>query len=249
MKVRHGFTLIELLVVVAIIGVLIALLLPSLTNAREAARKTACLVNQKNIFLGYMMYAEANNDFPPEAWSGPDYFLYKGNHNISWARCLMNNKYLEQNGVFHCPSHRPRFGSQENELKSYRCNPWINLSTIHQSYGYNTRHLTLTQAGEKAEGADRIAIQMESWNYNHWEGSFDNTIDSVYLDTHVVFWPWDTVFYDEKNLETGRTTGLHRGDQNILFVDGHAKTFTYRYALGGSAWPESFYSWRWYVSY
>lgn len=55
---RHGFTLIELLVVIAIISLLVSILLPSLTRAKELARRTACAANLRNIALGSVLYAE-----------------------------------------------------------------------------------------------------------------------------------------------------------------------------------------------
>jgi prepilin-type N-terminal cleavage/methylation domain-containing protein len=61
---KRGFTLIELLVVVAIIAVLIAILLPAISAAREMAKRTLCGANLKTIALGYLTYAHDNGQFP-----------------------------------------------------------------------------------------------------------------------------------------------------------------------------------------
>jgi prepilin-type N-terminal cleavage/methylation domain-containing protein/prepilin-type processing-associated H-X9-DG protein len=60
----EGFTLVELLVVIAIIGVLVALLLPAVQAAREAARRTQCLNNVKNLSLGSLNYESSKGRLP-----------------------------------------------------------------------------------------------------------------------------------------------------------------------------------------
>jgi prepilin-type N-terminal cleavage/methylation domain-containing protein len=93
---RRGFTLIELLVVIAIIGLLVGLLLPAVQQAREAARRTQCKNNLKQIGLALHNYHKAHGVFPPglvQLWPRPAPPVPVRNH-FAWGGFIL--PYLDQ---------------------------------------------------------------------------------------------------------------------------------------------------------
>ncbi|MEO6434939.1 MAG: type II secretion system protein [Tepidisphaeraceae bacterium] len=143
MRRRAAFTLVELLVVIGIIAVLISILLPSLSRAQEAARRTACLSNLRQLGIGFRLYANQFKDAVPLGYVG-------GQRQFSYV-CFWNNAgsnppRVTQMGLLH-------LGGALKAPKAYYCpaegdeqfqfdtptNPWI--------FDKNPPHPWLTTAG------------------------------------------------------------------------------------------------------
>ncbi len=98
---RNGFTLIELLVVISIIAVLIALLLPAVQSAREAARRMQCTNNLKQIGLGLHNYESANSAFPPTSiLSGVEKGSTARKFKSNWSVLARITPFLEQTSLY-----------------------------------------------------------------------------------------------------------------------------------------------------
>ncbi len=105
---KRAFTLIELLVVIAIIAILAAILFPVFARAREKARQTACLSNEKQIGLGLMQYAQDYDETIPKRYGdGCDSASNTGDcenrKTRSWKNMIF--PYIKSYDVFRCPSN------------------------------------------------------------------------------------------------------------------------------------------------
>ena len=99
---RRGFTLVELLVVIAIIGILIALLLPAVQAAREAARRSQCSNNMKQLGLGLHNYHDAHGVFQPSSINTRTYSPC-GCPGMGWPNTsglTLMLAYIEQTAIY-----------------------------------------------------------------------------------------------------------------------------------------------------
>ena len=97
---RRGFTLIEVLVVIAIIAILAAILFPVFARAREKARQTSCLSNEKQIDLALLMYAQDYDETLPGT------YIYEVPGDVNWLFSFgaLAYPYVKNAQLFACPS-------------------------------------------------------------------------------------------------------------------------------------------------
>ncbi len=122
---KGGFTLVELLVVIAIIGVLVSILLPSLSGARTAARKTQCLNQLRDLYQAHTIYLMQQRLFPPMNKSEDDgtwqfnYLIRDGDEFEYNYGPLLKNDYIADIGQLYCPvQDHPYFSLNTDD------NPW-----------------------------------------------------------------------------------------------------------------------------
>jgi prepilin-type N-terminal cleavage/methylation domain-containing protein/prepilin-type processing-associated H-X9-DG protein len=231
--IRSGFTLIELLVVIAIIAILAAILFPVFAQAREAARKTACLSNLKQMGSALMMYTQDYDEMfhkgsainsPAINGFGPDTSI-DGWTNWPW----FYGPYIKNVGVFDCPS------SPDGTIELTKAN-WGNDG----NYGYNYSGLTRDQ-GTPVRGLAEIETPADVFVFfdagdtqvragtNNWSGLLEE------LDMNLTC--------DANRISRYSKEGAfrHSGRVNVTFADGHAKnldwsTFLTRKADNVAPW-------------
>jgi len=143
----HGFTLIELLVVIAIIALLVTILMPTLNQAKELARRSVCLSNQRNLALSVHSYALEYSGLPIGHYGPGDGQHKWSNYLINWGNTeggymllgkLWQTELVQNGRMFYCPSQRD--SSDPRLLYDTEYNTWPPLEG--QTFcraGYGTR--------------------------------------------------------------------------------------------------------------
>ena len=218
------FSLIELLVVVAIIGILVTLLLPSLSKAREAARFKVCMSNQRQINLAAQVYANDNNELhvgdfnqsPSTMFFAVRYLNYIGGPVYSGPLDFDKmDKLFENVGAYQCPSAKYKDVTLDFTVNS------IDLTYHKNNGGYRGTwtHRVSALPGSAAE----IGYLIETNNKKmHDDGSNYNLWD--------VFKPQAFTYNAAGGPNASSASRCfsandrqHLGKINVAFFDGHSE--------------------------
>ena len=216
---QRAFTLIELLVVVAIIAILAAILFPVFAQAKEAAKKTACLSNAKQIGLAWLMYGGDYDDTLMRVR------ISNGTRTVYWwgswdGQTLRPEEgllfpYTREGAIQACPSF----------------DAGLRGATGRTGYGYNYAYLSPSTFAPPTWEETPVAVNYGQIGYpaetvafadgakrNDWSGPEPFLEGSAYLEPPSMQYP--------------TFQGRHHGRGNVLWCDGHTRSVAPKWRVG-----------------
>jgi len=230
---RRAFTLIELLVVIAIIAVLAAILFPVFSRAKEAAKKTACVSNLKQLGAAFTLYLSDNDGFYPQtkrtseqpdvddangAWEEPDY----GSVFDLLVSYVSRGSTVARQRVFACPSD-----PDPNGAACAATNPDAEGLSSYLVNGY----FVFGRSESRVESPSETVLVAERRS--------TSTVAQPFCDYMYRPW-WNASNAQAPEDEMSSTSGAvairrHNDLSNYLLADTHAKTLAWGRTYGASA--------------
>ena len=227
MSKERGFTLIELLVVIAIIALLLAILIPSLQNARDQAKDVVCRSNMKQWGVMMLMYADDNNSRFMPGWSqerGMWVICLKPYYNIKKiCLCPKATKLISEGhpiskfsawGIYgdeypFWPDGVPHYG-EPGLYGSYGINTWIHdVADVWYEDDWETDNALKYWRKSTVKGVSNIPLFSDSM----WEGSSPHHTDTI---------PQEDGAFEQGGM-WNFCLDRHNGAINIVFLDGTAR--------------------------
>ena len=202
----RALSLIEALVVIGIIGILLALLMPALGRAREAARQIQCASQLRQLGVGFANYAAQNHGWLP-SWSGWQRCGGDGTGGddvgLGWTEQLEPYYVSPLSALYHCPSMPP-----ECEITYFLSSRWL------QIVGRNQMQMTeIKRSSEFVLSGDCTGQWIYPPPLGNSPVAFSDCDKSDQGMQCLMFWPEPDCL------------PAHRAGCNVLFADGHVMPF------------------------